>query len=112
MATRYSWTTGPVSSSEGLDNVRVEVLNNTSYTRSVRVRLYNLSFTPKRRLVSESFSMAPFSTTTVDIPLEGVERWEVQASAYSRSVRVWVSGRSGTQNLVGNTVLNSELIEY
>lgn len=110
MAT-FNWTTGPVSSSFGQDNIRIVLLNNTSATRSVSVRLYDLTVTPKRRVLSDQITLRPFGSAFIDVP-EILNHWEVQYSAFSRSVRAYVSARQGNINLPGNTILNSQFIMY
>lgn len=108
MATKYNWTTGPISSSMGLDNTRVVVLNNTSLTRKAYVRLYDLSFTPKKRVLNKELTLSPYQTKEVTVDATGIEFWEAQLSAYSKSVRGYVAGREGSRNLCGNTVLNAQ----
>lgn len=107
-----SFTTGPISSSSEIDTIRIEILNNTSSRKTSTVRLYDLSFTPKRRLISQTVSLAAFGTGTIDIPASNIERWEAQVTTTSTSVRLWAGGRSGGRNLPGNTVLNSQWIRY
>lgn len=46
MAT-VNYTTGPISSSDDIEEIRVEILNNSSSRQTARVRLYDLSFAPK-----------------------------------------------------------------
>lgn len=106
---RYVWSTGPISSSLGLDNTRVVVLNNSSLNQKVYIRLYDLNFGPKKRVYTETIYMDPSVTVTVDIPAKELELWEVQAITFSKRVQVYVSGREENMNLVGNTVLYSEL---
>lgn len=107
-----SFTTGPISSSSDIDTIRIEVLNNTSSRKTSSVRLYDLSFTPKRRIVSQSLSLAAYATATIDVPAATIERWEAQVTAPSTSVRIWAGGRSGGRNLAGNTIINSEWVQY
>lgn len=107
-----SFTTGPISSSSEIDTIRIEVLNNTASRKTSTVRLYDLSFTPKRRLISQSVSLAAYATATIDVPALTLERWEAQVTAPSTSVRLWAGGRSGGRNLPGNTIINSEWIQY
>ncbi len=103
------WTTGPISSSLGLDNIRVVALNNTSVTRKVRISLLNLSLNPKRTVWDRTITVKPYSSNTIDTPASNISKWEVQTVSDSKSVRLWVGGRSGAMNLDGNTVLNSEM---
>ncbi|HZK44021.1 MAG TPA: hypothetical protein VFC73_07000 [Syntrophomonadaceae bacterium] len=107
-----SFTTGPISSSSGMDRIRIEVLNNTSSRKTSTVRLYDLSFTPKRRLIRQSLSLAGFATGTIDVPASNIQRWEVQVTAPTTSVRLWAAGQINGQNLPGNTIINSEWIQY
>lgn len=113
MAKKFNWTTGPISSSQGFNNVRILILNNTSSIRQATVRLYDLSGTPKRKIFDETFSLAPFETAEITIKdTETITRWEAQGSAFSQSVRFYVAGRDGDMNLTGNTVLNSEFKRF
>lgn len=107
-----SFTTGPISSSSEIDTIRIEILNNTSTRKTSTVRLYDLSFTPKRRIVNQTISLAAFATGTIDVPASNIQRWEAQVTAPSTSVRLWAGGRSGGRNLAGNTIINSEWIQY
>ncbi len=107
-----SFTTGPISSSSEIDTIRIEILNNTSTPKTSTLRIYDLSFTPKRRIVNQSVSLAGYATATIDVPATTIQRWEAQVTAPSTSVRLWAGGRSGGRNLAGNTVLNSEWIQY
>lgn len=111
MASKINWTTGPISSSLGQDNIKVLVLNNTSYTRTAYVRIYDLSHTPKKRVKNKTLTLSPWQTKTVKLE-EELEYWEVQLTAYSKSVRGYVSGRDGSMNLNGNTVLNAEFKRF
>lgn len=106
----YKWTTGPVSSSLGLDQIRVVALNNTSVTRQVRIALYNLSLNPKRTVWNRIYRLKPYSSVTVDTPASNISKWEVQSQSYSKRVRFWVGGRDDAgMNLDGNVVLGSEM---
>jgi len=107
----FNWTTGPVSSSFGQDNIRIVILNNSSVTRSVTVRLYDLTVTPKRRVLSDGITLRPYGSAFIDVP-ETLNYWEMQYSASSRSVRAFVAARQGNVNLPGNTILNSHFIRY
>lgn len=113
MATRINWTTGPISTSNDVNTVRILGLNNTSFTRQVFIRVYNLSFTPKRIIFNNSYSLRPFETVTVNLDITGLEIFEVQTGAFSTSVRFYITGRSANGiNRPGTTVLNSEFIRY
>lgn len=109
--TTYNWTTGPVHSSEGLDNVRVTVLNNTSYTREATIRIYDLSKTPKKKVLDKTITLNPWQTKHRQID-SALNMWEAQVTAYSKSVRPYVSGRKGSKNLNGNSVLNAEFKSF
>jgi len=113
MATRISWTTGPIASSSDMSTIRVLGLNNTSLTRQVSIRLYDLSFTPKRQIFNNTYSLRPFQSVTVNLEVGNLEIWEAQASAFSTSVRFYVTGRSTDgRNLAGTGVLNSQFIRF
>ncbi len=113
MAAKISWTTGPIVSSADLTEVVIVALNNTSVTRKAEIRLYDLAFTPKRRVFNQSYSLRPFETITVTIDVGTLETWEAQASAFSKSVRFYVTGRgAGGVNQPGNTVLNADFVRF
>ncbi|MBO8159164.1 hypothetical protein [Thermosyntropha sp.] len=107
-----NYTTGPISSSSDIDQIRVEILNNSSRRRTARLRLYDLSFAPKRLLISQELKITSRSTATIDIPAEGLERWEVQISTSSTSVRPWIGGKSQGKNIPGTVVLNADLMRF
>lgn len=111
MAT-VNYTTGPISSSDDIEEIRVEILNNSSSRQTARVRLYDLSFAPKRLLISQEIRLQARNTATIDIPASNLERWEVQVSATSTSVRPWVGGKSKGQNIPGTVVLNSQFVRF
>lgn len=113
MADKINWTTGPISASLGQTSLQVLILNNTSITRKVSVRLYNLALTPKNKIFDETSTLKPWETVTLNLDVAGVELWEVQASANSSSVRFYVAGRDEEgMNLTGNTVLNSQFKRF
>ncbi len=113
MATKINWTTGPIASSTDMSTVKILGLNNTSLTRQIDIRLYDLSFTPKKLVFSNSYSLKAFETVTVNLEVGSLEIWEAQASAFSQSVRFYITGRSDDgKNRPGTTVLNSEFIRY
>lgn len=103
-------TTGPISSSLGLAEIRVVALNNTSSSRKVRIILYNLSRNPKTTVWDRSYTIKANSSITVDTPASSIAKWEVQCQSDSKNVRLWIGGRDdGGMNLDGNIVLNSQL---
>ncbi|MEA1959863.1 MAG: hypothetical protein U9N81_00995 [Bacillota bacterium] len=109
MSTKYNWTTGPISASAAQTQARILVLNNTSCTRKAYVRIYDLSFTPKNRVFDESYVLAPFETAFITVDITGIECWEAQGTAYSKSVRFYVTGRDEFgNNTNGNTILNAD----
>lgn len=106
----FTRTTGPISSSLGLDHIRIVTLNNTGVNKKVRLVLYNLSNTSKRIVFDRNISLRPYSSSTIDTPASNITRWEVQAVTDSNSVRFWVGGQDeNMMNLVGNVVLDSEM---
>jgi len=113
MASKIGWTTGPIASSSDMSNVTILVLNNTSSTRKAEVRLYDLTFTPKRKVFDNSYSLRSFETISIDLDIGTLASWEAQGSAFSKSVRFYVTGRSvDGVNRPGTTVLNSEFIRF
>lgn len=103
-------TTGPISSSLGLDNIRVVALNNTSVSRKVRITLLNLTRNPRRTVWDRTYTLKPNSSVTVDTPAANIEKWEVQSQTDSKNVRLWVGGRDDAgMNLGGNVVLNAQM---
>ncbi len=103
-------TTGPVSSSLGLDNIRVVALNNTSASRKVRITLLNISRNPRRTVWDRTYTLKPNSSVTVDTPAANIEKWEVQSQTDSKNIRLWVGGRDAAgMNLGGNVVLNAQM---
>jgi len=108
---KYKYTTGPISGSEFQDNIRILVLNNGSKKHKARVKIYNLDPTPKRKVYDETFTIEPNSKIKTEF-IPSFETYEVQILTDSALVYSWVGGRSGNENLEGNTVLNKELTRF
>lgn len=108
---KYRYTTGPISVSENIDNIRVFVLNNGSKQHIARIKIFNLDPTPKSRVFNELFTIDAHSKTGTEfIPM--FNSFEVQVLTDSPLVFIWVGGRSGNENLVGNVILHKELIRF
>jgi hypothetical protein len=105
------YTTGPISVSEGIDNIRVLLLNNGSKKHFAKVKIYNLDHTPKTQVYSEIFTIRPNSEKKTEF-IPSFNAFEVQVLTDSKHVYSWVGGRSGNENLVGNIVLHKELIRF
>ena len=108
---KYKYTTGPISVSENIDNIRVLLLNNGLKEHFAKVKIFNLDETPKMRVFSELFAISPHSATKTEF-IPSFNAFEVQVITDCRLVYIWVGGRSGNENLVGNTVLHKELILF
>jgi len=108
---KYKYTTGPISVSENIDNIRVLLLNNGSKEHFAKVKILNLDQTPKTQVFSELFTICPDSETKTEF-IPSFNAFEVQVLTDSPHVYIWVGGRSGNENLVGNTVLHKELISF
>jgi len=108
---RYKYTTGPISISENIDNIRVLLLNNGSREHFAEVKIFNLDPTPKTRVFSELFTIPSDSATKTEF-IPSFNAFEVQVFTDSPHVYIWVGGRSGNENLVGNIVLHEELIRF
>lgn len=108
-AWKYRYSTGPISVSETINNIRVLILNNGSQKHKARVKIFKLDTSPKTEVFDETTSIAANSTYTTEfIPM--FNTYEVQVYADSARVYIWVGGRSGNENLVGNIVLHKQLI--
>lgn len=110
MATKYNWTTGPVSSGQTLENVRIAVLNNSSYNQKVLIRLYDLSVSPKKKKYTDTMYIDPASTVTANISVKEFALWEFQAVTYSKRVQILVGVSEENTNSFVNTVLHSQLV--
>jgi len=108
---RYKYSTGPISVSENIDNIRILLLNNGSKEHFAKVKIFNLDQTPKTKVFSELFTISPHSETKTEY-IPSFNAFEVQVLTDSRFIYIWVGGRSGNENLVGNTVLHTELIQF
>lgn len=108
---KYRYTTGPISGSEGQDNIRIIALNNGSKKHTARIKIYNIDSTPKQKVYDETFSIEPYSKIETGF-IPSFAAYEVQILTDSSLVYSWVGGRAGYENLVGNTVLNKELIRF
>jgi len=109
LATKYYWTTGPISSSLGLDHITVDVLNNTSITRSVRINVYDLTDGAPILMYTKHASIEAFSSISNEVTASESVIWEVQVITSSPKVRIWVGGQDEAgMNLIGNVVLSSQ----
>jgi hypothetical protein len=108
---KYRYTTGPISISETINNIRVVVLNNGAKGHSARVKIFKLDTTPKSQVFNELFTIDSYSKITTEfIPM--FNYYEVQILTDSSLVYAWVGGRSGNENLTGNVVLHKDLIRF
>ncbi len=108
---KYKYTTGPISVSEGINNIRVLVLNNGSKGHKARVKIFNLDPTPKNEVFDETFRIAAYSKISTEfIPM--FNSFEVQVVTDSDLVFIWVGGRAGNENLEGNTILHQDLVRF
>ena len=113
MTGRMPRTTGRIGSSEGLSQIWIVALNNTSVRRKAYVRMYDLTCTPKRLVYNDCFSLHPFQTEMIIYPHIHTPLWEVQVAAYSKSVRFYTAGQDHEgRNLEGNTVLNADFKRF
>ncbi len=108
---RFRYSTGPISVSEGIDNIRIFLLNNGSKEHFAKVKIFNLDPTAKTQVFSELFTINPDSKTGTEF-IPSFNAFEVQVLTDSPHVYIWVGGRAGNENLVGNTVLHEELIRF
>jgi hypothetical protein len=93
-----------------MENARVAVLNNSTYNQKVLIRLYNLSVSPKKKVYTETMYVDPSSTVTVNVSINEIGLWEVQAVTFSKRVQILVTSGSGNSDQVINTVLHSQLV--
>ncbi|MBP1761549.1 MAG: hypothetical protein H6Q64_1091 [Firmicutes bacterium] len=108
---KYRYTTGPISVSEGINNIRVFVLNNGSNKHYARVKIFNLDPKPKDEVFSELFTIAPQSKISTEfIPM--FNSFEVQVFTDSSLVFIWVGGRGGNENLEGNVILHKDMVKF
>lgn len=108
---KYRYTTGPISCSEFINNIRVLVLNNGSKGHKARVKIFNLDPKPKKKVFDETFAIAANSKTQTEfIPM--FNSFEVQILTDSPQVFVWVGGRAGNENLEGNIILHKDLVRF
>jgi hypothetical protein len=110
VAKKFHRTTGPISSSLGLDHITVDVLNNSSYTQSVRINAYDLSVGAPILMFTKKVTIKPFSNISKEIEAAESNIWEVQLITNSKRVRSWVGGQDEAgMNLIGNVVMSSQL---
>jgi len=109
VAKKYFWTTGPISSSLGLDHITVDLLNNTSTTRSATIKVYDLSDGAPILMYTKDVNIQAFSSVSKRITASESTIWEVQVITSSKKVRIWVGGQDEAgMNLIGNVVLSSQ----
>lgn len=108
---KYRYTTGPISGSQYQDNIRIVVLNNGSRKSKARVKIFNLDPTPKEKVYDETFIIESESKIKTEF-IPSFETYEVQILTNCSHVYSWVGGRSGTENLEGNIVLNKDLNRF
>jgi hypothetical protein len=98
---KYRYTSGPVSISEGINNIRVLVLNNGSYRHNARIKIYNLDPKPKDEVFNELFTVAPQSKINTEfIPM--FNSFEVQI----------LTDSSRVYTLEGNIILHKDMIKF
>jgi hypothetical protein len=112
MPNKYNWTTGPVRSSLGYDSTLIVLSNDSSKTQGIKVRFYDLGYTPKKKISSELIILESESTLSLDTQRPEVASWEVQIGTNSKKVSAWIGGRRLNSNLPGNIILNSQLLRY
>jgi hypothetical protein len=56
---KYRYTTGPISISEFINNIRILVLNNGAKRHNARVRIFNLDPKPKKRYSMKPLRLPP-----------------------------------------------------
>ena len=88
---RYCWTTGPMSSCEQAEELRVTLSNGSAETRKVTLRLYDLEYSPHRLTVERCLSLKPHSSAFIVIPLRHICHWELKYLAGCAAVRAAVS---------------------
>lgn len=108
---KFRYTTGPISGSQYQDNIRILVLNNGNKKHTAQVKIFNLDTTPKTMVYNETFSIPPKSQIGTGF-IPSFDSYEVQVLTDSSLVYSWVGGRSGTENLPGNTALNKDLTRF
>lgn len=107
----YKYTTGPISCGENINNIRVLVLNNGAKRHKARVKIFNLDPKPKKEVFNEAFTIAANSKIQTEfIPM--FNSFEVQILTDSPRILIWVGGRSGNENLEGNTILHTDLVRF
>jgi hypothetical protein len=109
--TKYRYTTGPISISEFINNIRILVLNNGAKRHNARVKIFNLDPKPKKEVFDETFTVAANSKIQTEfIPM--FNAFEVQILSDSPRILIWVGGRSGNENLEGNIILHKDLVRF
>lgn len=108
---KFRYTTGPISGSQYQDNIRIVALNNGTKRHTVRIIIFDLDQTPKVKVYEETFTVSASSQIKTEF-IPSFELYEVQIFTDSSVVHIWVGGRSGNENLSGNTVLDKELIRF
>lgn len=108
---KYRYTTGPISISEFINNIRILVLNNGAKKHKARVRIFNLDPKPKKEVFDETFTITANSKIQTEfIPM--FNAFEVQILTDSPRILIWVGGRSGNENLEGNIILHKDLVRF
>lgn len=108
---KYRYTTGPISISEFINNIRVLVLNNGAKRHKARVKIFNLDPKPKKQVFDETFMIAANSKIQTEF-IPAFNSFEVQILTDSRLVFLWVGGRSGNENLEGNIILHKDMVRF
>lgn len=108
---KYRYTTGPISGSQYQDNIRIVVLNNGSKRHTIQIKIFNLDPATKVKVYEETFTVSSKSQIKTEY-IPSFELYEVQVFTDSSLVYIWAGGRSGNENLPGNTVLSKELIRF
>ena len=110
MASKYYWTTGPISSSLGLKKIKIEVLNNSNVTRIVTIDVYDLSSGTPIIMYTKKHYVKANANKSIAVDANQSTLWEVLAAGNSRNIRIWVGGQDdGGMNLIGNVVFSSQM---
>ena len=105
---RYSWTTGPVNSSEQAEEIRVTLMNDSAVMRRVDLKFYDLGYSPHRLTAERCISLKPHSSAFIVIPLRHICNWELKYVAGCAAVRATVS--EDGRGCAGTVILAKDFI--
>jgi hypothetical protein len=110
MAVKLLLDNGADKQQPGLDHITIDVLNNSSSTRTVRINVYDRSSGAPILMYTSKLTLKPSSNYDLEVFAGESVLWEVQAVTSSKKVLFWLGAQDDSgMNLDGNVILSSQM---